>query len=93
MKKFWIAIAACLSLSSLGDASACTGLLVGKKASTDGSVMISYAADSYSLYGELYRYPLLFGQQVRNCKSRSGTLENHWVKLHKSGRRMRSWET
>ena len=57
MKKFWIAIAACLSLSSLGDASACTGLLVGKKASTDGSVMISYAADSYSLYGELYRWP------------------------------------
>ena len=57
MKKFWIAIATCLSLSSLGDASACTGLLVGKKASTDGSVMISYAADSYSLYGELYRWP------------------------------------
>lgn len=57
MKKFWIAIAACLSFSSLGDASACTGLLVGKKASTDGSVMISYAADSYSLYGELYRWP------------------------------------
>ncbi len=57
MKKFWIAIAACLSLSSLSDASACTGLLVGKKASTDGSVMISYAADSYSLYGELYRWP------------------------------------
>lgn len=57
MKKFWIAIAACLSMASWGDASACTGLLVGKKASTDGSVMISYAADSYSLYGELYRWP------------------------------------
>lgn len=57
MKKFWIAIAACLSLASWWDASACTGLLVGKKASTDGSVMISYAADSYSLYGELYRWP------------------------------------
>lgn len=36
---------------------ACTGLLVGKKASVDGSVMISYAADSHSLYGELYRWP------------------------------------
>ena len=57
MKKFWIAIAACLSVASWWDASACTGLLVGKKASTDGSVMISYAADSYSLYGELYRWP------------------------------------
>lgn len=37
--------------------SACTGLLVGKKASADGSVMISYAADSHTLYGELYYYP------------------------------------
>lgn len=38
-------------------ADACTGLLVGKKASTDGSVMISYAADSHVLYGELYHWP------------------------------------
>lgn len=44
MKKFWIMIAACLSAFSASDADACTGLLVGKKASTDGSVMISYAA-------------------------------------------------
>lgn len=36
---------------------ACTGLLVGKRASTDGSVMISYAADSHTLYGELYHWP------------------------------------
>lgn len=57
MKKFWIMIAACLSVFSASDADACTGLLVGKKASTDGSVMISYAADSHTLYGELYRWP------------------------------------
>ncbi|MDR3266118.1 MAG: C69 family dipeptidase [Tannerella sp.] len=36
---------------------ACTNLLVGKKASVDGSVMISYAADSHNLYGEMYRWP------------------------------------
>ena len=36
---------------------ACTNLIVGKKASTDGSVMISYAADSHVLYGELYHWP------------------------------------
>ncbi|WP_239056690.1 MULTISPECIES: C69 family dipeptidase [unclassified Parabacteroides] len=36
---------------------ACTGVLVGKKASVDGSVMISYSADSHTLYGELYRWP------------------------------------
>lgn len=38
-------------------AMACTGLLVGKKASIDGSVMISYSADSHTLYGELYHWP------------------------------------
>jgi dipeptidase len=36
---------------------ACTGILVGKNASTDGSVMISYAADSHTLYGEMYHWP------------------------------------
>ncbi len=35
---------------------ACSDLIVGKKASTDGSVIISYAADSHTLYGELYHY-------------------------------------
>ena len=35
----------------------CTNFLIGKKASTDGSTMISYAADSYNLYGELYHWP------------------------------------
>lgn len=35
-------------------ASACTSFIVGKDASVDGSTMISYAADSYLLYGALY---------------------------------------
>lgn len=39
------------------EAEACTGLLVGRKASTDGSVIISYSADSHTLYGELYHWP------------------------------------
>ncbi|HEX7599106.1 MAG TPA: C69 family dipeptidase [Polyangia bacterium] len=33
---------------------ACTNLLVTKGASKDGSTMITYAADSHTLYGELY---------------------------------------
>lgn len=36
---------------------ACTNFIVGKDASTDGSTMISYAADSYSLYGFLHFSP------------------------------------
>jgi dipeptidase len=39
------------------EAFACTNFLIGRNASTDGSVMISYAADSHNLYGELYRWP------------------------------------
>ena len=35
---------------------ACTNLIVGKKASTDGSTIVSYSADSYGLFGELYHY-------------------------------------
>ena len=54
-KGLWIT---CLALLLSGvEALACTGLLVGKKASTDGSVMISYAADSHGLYGEMYHWP------------------------------------
>ena len=35
----------------------CTNFLVGKEASTDGSTMISYAADSYGMFGFLHYSP------------------------------------
>lgn len=35
----------------------CTNLIVGKNASKDGSTIVSYSADSYGLFGELYHYP------------------------------------
>lgn len=37
--------------------SGCTNLMVTKGASVDGSTMMSYHADSHSLYGELYYRP------------------------------------
>lgn len=36
------------------DSNACSNILVTKGASADGSCMVSYAADSHQLYGELY---------------------------------------
>jgi dipeptidase len=36
---------------------ACTNFLVTRGASKDGSVMITYSADSHVLYGELYYWP------------------------------------
>lgn len=52
-----LVLAASLVVASMPDALACTNLIVGKNASTDGSIMVSYSADSHTLYGELYRYP------------------------------------
>ena len=47
-------IAAAVFASASIESHACTNVLVTKGASTDGSNMISYAADSHQLYGELY---------------------------------------
>ena len=44
-------------LVAVTGALACTNLIVGKKASVDGSTIISYSADSYGMFGELYHYP------------------------------------
>ena len=42
------------SSSIFNSSLACTNYIVTKGASTDGSVMVSYSADSHVLYGELY---------------------------------------
>ena len=39
------------------EADACTNLIVGKKASVDGSVMVSYNADDYGMFMNLCHYP------------------------------------
>ncbi len=57
MKKVFSAIVALALVFSFGKANACTNFLITKGASSDGSCMISYAADSHVLYGELYHYP------------------------------------
>lgn len=49
-----IILSAVLSLAALANSFACTNLIVGKNASTDGSTIVSYSADSYGLFGELY---------------------------------------
>ena len=55
MKKSIIALALTLVLPLT--ALACTNFLVGKNASADGSTMISYAADSYGMFGFLHYAP------------------------------------
>ncbi len=46
-----------LALIMAGDIWACTNFIITRGASTDGSVMVSYAADSHQLFGALYRSP------------------------------------
>ena len=54
MKKIYLILALC---SAWMAGMACTNFLVGKDASVDGSTMVSYAADSYALYGFLHYSP------------------------------------
>ena len=54
MKKFYLVLALC---SAWVAGMSCTNFLVGKDASVDGSTMVSYAADSYALYGFLHHSP------------------------------------
>lgn len=50
-------IVAIAVLATMPQIEACTNLLAGKKATTDGSVMTTYAADSHTLYGMLTHTP------------------------------------
>lgn len=49
-------LSAAMLLASEG-AFACSNLIVGKKASVDGSVLVSYNADDYGMFGFLCHYP------------------------------------
>lgn len=53
----FLTLLAALLLMNAANAFACTNILVTKGASKDGSVMVTYAADAHTLYGELYHTP------------------------------------
>jgi dipeptidase len=58
MKKIFLTFSLGLLLAGFAQqALSCTNFIITKGASTDGSVMITYSADSHTLYGELYFWP------------------------------------
>ena len=59
MRKYIFAAVVLMSVVNceLSTVCACTNFIVGKDASTDGSTIISYAADSYGMYGFLHFAP------------------------------------
>ncbi len=50
-----LAVAACVAAAPSADA--CTNFIITRGASTDGSNIVTYAADSHQLYGALYHTP------------------------------------
>lgn len=56
MKHLRLFISVVFILIYFTETNACTNFLVTKGASKDGSTMISYTADSYGMYGELYHF-------------------------------------
>lgn len=58
MKKTFLTFSLILLFAGFAQqALSCTNFIITKGASTDGSVMITYSADSHTLYGELYFWP------------------------------------
>jgi dipeptidase len=56
MKRLTLTLAFIFMLSAAYNSYACTNFIITKGASKDGSVMITYSADSHVLYGELYHW-------------------------------------
>lgn len=55
MKKLFSCLLLAIAVAT-DNATACTNFIVGKNASADGSVMVTYNADSYGMYGNMYRH-------------------------------------
>ncbi len=69
------AMAASLLFATGNRSEACTNVIVTRGASADGSCLVSYAADSHWLYGELYFKPQAdwaTGSKLRVCDWDSG---------------------
>lgn len=72
MNKTGIFIAVIFSMIQFNQVQACTNFLITKGASVGGTPMITYAADSHTLYGELYYWP------SANYKAGSMVDVNEW---------------
>lgn len=57
MKRAFVLALLMLAGAGINVSNGCTNFLITKGATVDGSAMITYAADSHTLYGELYYLP------------------------------------
>lgn len=68
IKRFVSLLLILLVFSRIPEVFACTNLIVTKGASSDGSVMITYAADSHTRYGAMAFYPAADHQPGDVCE-------------------------
>ena len=80
MKKLVILLLACMTG---GSAFACTNFIVGKKASADGSVFVTYNADSYGAFMPLYHTQPPSISLAICVRFSSGILTSIWARFPK----------
>ena len=88
MKRLYIfAIALVLTSAGAFTSFACTNVIVTKGASVNGTTMVSYAADSHQLYGELYFTPAAKhrkGDTLSVCEWDSGRYLGHIAQVERT---------
>lgn len=88
MKRLYIlAIALVLTSAGAFTSFACTNVIVTKGASVNGTTMVSYAADSHQLYGELYFTPAAKhrkGDTLSVCEWDTGRYLGHIAQVERT---------
>jgi dipeptidase len=77
-KLITISLALTAILGYTSEAQACTSLLAGTKATTDGSTLITYAADAHTLYGALKFIPAATHKPGAMREVRDWDTNKHW---------------
>lgn len=81
IKKIFLLLTALLTGSNAITTDACTNLIVGKNASTDGSVIVTYNADNFGLYGFLRRYPAAKHPKGTKRDIYDGDTNHYWGQI------------
>ncbi|MEE1298252.1 MAG: C69 family dipeptidase [Muribaculaceae bacterium] len=81
-KQLFISLLALTAIIGVNiESQACTSLLAGKKATTDGSTLITYAADAHTLYGALKFIPAATHEKGSMREVRDWDTNKRWGEI------------